>query len=268
MLTVDYGLLGLRPGDRMLDIGCGFGRHAFAAARLGAQVVALDAAADELRGVQGMLAAMVESGELDEATVRAGAVQGDALRLPFADGAFDRLVASEVLEHIPQDVEAMGELARVVRPGGTLAVTVPRCGPEVVNWLLSDEYHEVPGGHIRIYRRSVLRRRLASVGLEPTGAHHAHGLHTPYWWLKCLVGPTNDTNPLVAAYHRLLVWDIVEAPTLTRSLERVLNPLMGKSLVLYLKKPAAHETRRAAAPAAPSLDATGTVGTPTSEVAA
>jgi SAM-dependent methyltransferase len=239
VLTVDYDRLGVRPGDTLLDLGCGFGRHAFEAARRGAAVVALDAGGDEVAGVRDTFGAMVEAGELEAGTARAGAVQGDALHLPFADGTFDRVIASEVLEHIPDDVAAMAELARVLRPGGTMAVTVPRCGPEFVNWALSDEYHDVPGGHVRIYRRSTLRSRLASTGLVPVDSHHAHGLHSPYWWLRCLVGPTNDANPAVATYHRFLVWDIVQRPRLTRVLDRLLSPLIGKSLIVYLAKPAA-----------------------------
>jgi SAM-dependent methyltransferase len=240
MLTVDYDKLGVRPGDRLLDLGCGFGRHAFEAARRGASVVALDAGPEEVAQVRGTLGAMVEAGEL-AADHPATAVQGDALALPFPDGTFDRVIASEVLEHIPDDVAAMTELARVLRPGGTMAVTVPRCGPEMVNWLLSDEYHNVPGGHVRIYRRSSLWGRLQSTGLRPVDSHHAHGLHSPYWWLRCLVGTKNETHPAVAAYHRLLVWDIVKAPTATRLADRVLSPLIGKSLVVYLRKPEADE---------------------------
>jgi SAM-dependent methyltransferase len=238
MLTVDYDRLGVNPGDRLLDLGCGFGRHAFEAARRGASVVALDAGADEVAQVRATLGAMVDAGEL-AAGHPATAVQGDALALPFADAAFDRVIASEVLEHIHDDAAAMRELARVLRPGGTMAVTVPRCLPEAVNWALSDEYHDVPGGHVRIYRRSTLQRRLASSGLVPTGHHHAHGLHSPYWWLRCLVGPSNQTHPAVETYHRLLVWDIVKAPLVTRTADRVLNPLIGKSLVVYLRKPEA-----------------------------
>jgi SAM-dependent methyltransferase len=241
MLTVDYARLGVRPGDRLLDLGCGFGRHAYQAARLGAEVVAFDAGADEVRKVLDTFGAMAVDGELDLDIARVGSVQGNALDLPFEDDSFDRVIASEVLEHIPDDEVAMAELARVLRPGGTMAVTVPRCGPEFVNWALSDEYHNVPGGHVRIYRQSQLKDRLESTGLRATGSHHAHGLHAPYWWLRCLVGPTNDTHPAVSTYHRLLVWDIEKAPKVTRYADRVLNPLVGKSLVVYLEKPAALE---------------------------
>src|SRR5665213_20156 len=237
MLTAKYERMGLKAGDKVLDLGCGFGRHAFEAARCGANVVALDAGRDEVEGVAATFAAMVEAGELAEGSLHANVVQGDALHLPFPDATFDRVVCSEVLEHIPDDLAAMSELTRVLRPGGTMAITVPRFGPELVNWALSDEYHNVPGGHIRIYRRSVLEGRLRSTGMVVTGHHHAHGLHSPYWWLKCFVGTTNDEHKLVKLYHRLLVWDIMKKPALTRYAESVLSPLMGKSVIVYLAKP-------------------------------
>ncbi|MGC1420379.1 MAG: class I SAM-dependent methyltransferase [Acidimicrobiales bacterium] len=237
MLTADYDKLGLRDGETMLDLGCGFGRHAFEAARRGAVVVALDAGHDEVEGVVKMFAAMVAAGELSSETSHTASVQGDALHLPFADATFDRVICSEVLEHIPDDAGAMHELVRVLRPGGTMAVTVPRFGPELINWALSDEYHNVPGGHIRIYRRSVLVSRLTSAGLTVTGHHYAHGLHSPYWWIKCLVGTTNETNAVVKVYHRLLVWEIMKKPLVLRLADRILSPLMGKSIVVYLTKP-------------------------------
>ena len=72
---------------------------------------------------------------------------------------------------------------------------------------------------------------------RPRPHHHAHALHSPYWWLKCAVGTTNDSHPLVRAYHNLLVWDMLKAPRITRVTERLLNPLIGKSVVVYLRKP-------------------------------
>jgi len=242
VLTCDYDRLGLVAGDRLLDLGCGFGRHAYEAARRGADVVALDAGLDEVLGVAAVFAAMAEQGELAEAT-EAATVQGDGYRLPFPDGAFDRVICSEVLEHLHDDRAAMAELARVLRDGGTMAVTVPRFGPELVNWALSDEYHGVEGGHVRIYRRSQLLDRLRGAGLEVTGTGHAHGLHSPYWWLRCAVGTTDEAHRLVRAYHRLLVKDIVEAPRATRLADRALSPLIGKSVVVYLRRPAARSRR-------------------------
>jgi SAM-dependent methyltransferase len=236
VLTVEFSRFPVAPGERVLDMGCGGGRHAFALYRRGAHVVALDMDAAELKDVAGMFAVMGEAGEVP-ADAAASAVRGTAYALPFADASFDRVVAAEVLEHLPDDERAMAELARVLKPGGTMAVTVPRWGPEKVCWALSDRYHEVEGGHVRIYRGDVLRERLAAAGLEPIEDHHAHGLHTPYWWLKCAIGVDDGDNPLVRAYHRLLVWDMMKAPALTRLAERLLNPVIGKSLVVYLRKP-------------------------------
>jgi SAM-dependent methyltransferase len=237
VLTVRYERLGLRPGDLLLDLGCGFGRHAYEAARRGARVVAYDYADTELKEVRNTFGAMVQSGEVDDVSL-AGAVQGDATRLPFGDGTFDRIVASEVLEHIPDDAAAIAELSRVLRPGGVIAATVPAWLPERICWALSDEYHapHVPGGHVRIYTEPVLRRRLREAGLRPGFAHKAHSLHSPYWWLRCAVGPDNDGHPLVSAYRRVLEWDIVSAPPLTRLADRALNPVLGKSLVVYARK--------------------------------
>ncbi|RLV49302.1 methyltransferase domain-containing protein [Nocardioides mangrovicus] len=243
MLTVDFDRLGLRPGERVLDMGCGAGRHAFEMYRRGADVVAFDQDADELAGVLEIFGAMKEQGEVP-AGAEADIKEGDALALPFADAEFDRVVAAEILEHVPADLTAIAELARVLRPGGTMAVTVPRWLPEVVCWKLSEAYHDTPGGHIRIYTDKELVTKLRSAGLEHTGTAYAHGLHAPYWWLKCAVGVTRDDHPLVKAYHQVLVWDIMRArgwSTLTRAAERALNPVIGKSMVLYLRKPAPDE---------------------------
>jgi SAM-dependent methyltransferase len=241
VLTVDYDRLGLRAGDRLLDLGCGAGRHAFEALRRGAVVTAFDYDEGELKDVAAMATAMAGAGEIGPGG-RAASVRGDATQLPFSDGTFDRIIAAEVLEHIEDDVAAIGELARVLRPGGTLAVTVPAFVAERVCWALSDEYHApyVEGGHVRVYRESGLRSKLRGAGLAPRGAHHAHGIHAPYWWLKCAVGPTNDDHPLVRAYHQVLVWDIAGTQPwhrLTRLADRVLSPVVGKSIVVYSRKP-------------------------------
>ncbi|MDH4143728.1 MAG: class I SAM-dependent methyltransferase [Acidimicrobiia bacterium] len=245
MLTVDYDRLGVEPGDRVLDIGAGFGRHAFESFRRGAVSVACDLGTDELRACNATFAAMAEAGEAPP-HAHAASVQGSTLALPFTDGCFDRVIASEVLEHVPDDRAALAELFRVLRPNGTLAVTVPAWLAESVCWKLDAAYHwpAAAGGHVRIYSRTVLRARLREAGFVPGASHHAHGLHTPYWWLKCAVGLEHDDHRVVAAYHRLLVRDITTGARSTRWAGRMLDPLIGKSLVMYATRPG-----RAPAPA-------------------
>lgn len=241
MLTVDFDRLGIGPGVRVIDVGSGAGRHSFEAYRRGADIVAFDQDEAELAGVATMFGAMAAVGEAP-ASAQAQAVAGDALALPYPDGHFDVVIASEILEHVPADDAAIDELVRVLRPGGLLAVTVPRWLPERLCWLLSDDYHANEGGHVRIYRADALRDKITARGLACTHTHHAHALHSPYWWLKCAVGVENNEHPAVTAYHRLLVWDMMSAPLATRVAETALNPLIGKSVALYFRKPAAPGT--------------------------
>ncbi|MFN8021860.1 MAG: class I SAM-dependent methyltransferase [Acidimicrobiales bacterium] len=240
MLTIRFDRLGVQPGDLVLDAGAGFGRHAFELARRGANVVALDYAADEVIATRNVFGAMLEGGEI-EAERYVGVLRGDATRLPFADGSFDRVITSEVLEHIQADVDAIAELVRVLRPGGTFAATVPSWFPEKINWMLSDEYHapKSVGGHVRIYSATELKAKLRTAGLDVLGSHHAHALHSPYWWLKCAVGPRRTDSKAVNAYQKLLEWEIVKQPAGMKLVERGLAPVLGKSLIVYGRKPVA-----------------------------
>ena len=177
-------------------------------------------------------------------------VRGDLLPLPLPDASVDRVIASEVLEHIPDDVTAMAEIARVLKPGGRVAVTVPRYGPERICWALSDEYHANEGGHIRIYTAPVVRD---PAGLGRPGARRRATTRTPCTRRSggsSARSAWSATPPLVRAYHRLLVWDLTKRPWLTRTAERLLDPLFGKSLVVYADKPARRAGRAPPAPAA------------------
>jgi SAM-dependent methyltransferase len=236
VLTVDFDRLGIGFGTKVIDVGCGAGRHSFEAYRRGADVVAFDQDAAELSNVDTMFRAMADSGEAPP-SAQAEAVVGDALALPYADRTFDCVIASEILEHVLADNKLIDELIRVLKVGGSLAVTVPRWLPERLCWLLSDDYHSNEGGHIRIYRANRLRAKIADRGMTFTHAHHSHALHAPFWWLKCIVGVDNFEHPAVVAYHKMLVWDMMQRPRLTRLAESTLNPLIGKSVALYFEKP-------------------------------
>jgi SAM-dependent methyltransferase len=236
MLTVDFDRLRVGRGTRFIDVGAGAGRHSYEALRRGAVVTAFDMDEVELKGVDDMFGALVEAGEVPPGG-RGETLVGDVLDMPYDDGSFDVVLASEILEHVPQDVRAISELVRILAPGGVLAITVPRWLPERVCWALSDEYHANEGGHIRIYKADELRDKVTATGMTFTHKHHAHALHAPYWWVKCAVGVQRDQHPLVRAYHQLLVWDMMKAPAATRLAEKALDPLIGKSVALYFHKP-------------------------------
>lgn len=233
MQTVDFRFLPLRPGDRVLDLGCGEGRHSIGTWLQGqVHAVGLDLSLPDLCTARQRAAEFTPAADGRQLDF----VQGSALSLPFPDASFDRVICSEVLEHLPDYQGALAEMRRVLKPGGLLCISVPRAWPERICWWLSREYHEVPGGHVRIFDIDRLHAEVEGVGFTGYRRHGAHALHSPYWWLCCLFWRTRESNPLVRLYHRMLVWDMLSAPRVTRILERLLNPLLGKSVVLYYRE--------------------------------
>lgn len=238
MLTMQFEHLGLKPGSKVLDVGCGGGRHTRQTRLLpGVTAIALDLGTDEVKETARMLT------ELDALPVEFGgtvpgagswtSMRGSVYALPFDDETFDCVIISEVLEHLHEDCDALREVSRVLKPGGVLAASVPREGPEAICWALSKRYRNTPGGHVRIYRRRKLQKMLRDEGYDVFASHFAHALHSPYWWLKCLLGVDNDQISSVKLYHRMLVWDMMRRPALTRALEHLLVPFIGKSVVFY-----------------------------------
>jgi SAM-dependent methyltransferase len=237
LLTVDLDRLELRPGDTLLDAGCGEGRHCFGALERGVRVVGLDLDRAALGRAAGAL--RFRARELGGFGVM---LQGNTFHLPFRDATFDKLICSEVMEHVHDYRAAARELARVTRPRGRVAVTIPTATSENLYLRLGDDYFESPGGHIRIFRPRDLAQALADAGLAPVGVGFAHALHTPYWALRSVAGlPHADDSRLVRAYRRFLIRASV-SPGLAR-LERVLNYCFPKSLILYAEKRPASAAR-------------------------
>ena len=237
MLTVDFEYFDLRPGDVCVDLGCGEGRHSLTAyLQEDVTLIGLDLSQQDLKTAQSRIADMASYNPKGSVYF----AQANGLSLPLADHSVDRLICSEVLEHIPNYIGFLEEIDRVLKPDGRLCISVPRSWPERVCWLLCDAYRRTPGGHIRIFNASHLSREVERYTLAETRRHGAHALHVPYWWLKCLFWHAKTEPFILEWYHRLLVWDLIKRPWLTRAIEAVTNPWMGKSVVLYFDRSEKH----------------------------
>jgi len=232
MVTVDFHELNLKSHSLVLDAGCGSGRHLRALAKLpDLKIIGIDRNGSDLNDALTALKNMPDALSENYLVSRA-----DINNLPFAPASFDCVICSEVLEHIPEHENALKELVRILKPQGTLVVSVPRYFSERICWFISRDYYNEKGGHIRIYKKRDLQKMLKRQGIKCWKINYKHALHSPYWWLKCLVGLKNEEHPLVKYYKKFLEWDIMKKPRLVRILEEFLNPIMGKSIVYYLKK--------------------------------
>ena len=230
LLTVDLERLKLRNGELLLDAGCGEGRHCFGALECGARVIGLDLDRDSLvkaaRPLQERAAEVGSAGEM---------LQGSVFELPFAAETFDKVICSEVMEHVHDFRGAALELARVTKPGGVVAVTIPTATSEHLYLRTGDDYFESRGGHIRIFKPRELALGLAAAGLATVGVGFAHALHTPYWVLRSIAGlPNADDSRLVQAYRLFLIR--ATGSKLISRVEAWLNYCFPKSLVLYAEK--------------------------------
>ncbi|MDF2955641.1 MAG: Ubiquinone/menaquinone biosynthesis C-methylase UbiE/MenG [Candidatus Alkanophagales archaeon MCA70_species_2] len=231
VLTARFDVLGIESGDVVLDAGCGDGRHTWTSCKeRKCRMCALDISKEDLLKTRYVLALLRAQGELrGEAHV----LMADVSTLPFKEGAFHKIICTEVLEHVEDDERVMQELVRVLKPGGKIAVSVPTYFTEKVFWNISPKYARTPGGHIRIYRIQRLLRMIKRSGLRIYEIRFEHALHSIYWLLICVCGMNVDAT-LPRLYRKLLLSTPSKFIT---TFEKVFNFAFPKSVVVYAEKP-------------------------------
>ncbi len=157
--VLDRVIAGLRLPARaqILDAGCGSGRNMIELARHGA-VTGVELSETSVR-----LAQARDAGEV---------IEGSVLDMPFEAGTFDLAASLDVIEHLDDDLTALRELRRVVKPGGALLVTVP-----AYQWLWSG--HDEVNHHFRRYTRRSLQRAGEQAGWHQVRTTYFNSLLLP-----------------------------------------------------------------------------------------
>jgi 2-polyprenyl-3-methyl-5-hydroxy-6-metoxy-1,4-benzoquinol methylase len=167
-LRRDFALGALQPGSRVIDVGCGAGWFAAELARAGFAVVGVEVAQEPVRR------ARERAPELEFLVV------GER-ELPFPPGAFDGAWMGEVLEHVQDGIALLAEVARVIVPGGRLALSTPDHGWALrlrlgVSRRAFERHFEPRSDHLRFFTAATLRGLLEAGGFEAVAVRRAGGV--------------------------------------------------------------------------------------------
>lgn len=163
--------LDLKDGDRVLDAGCGDGYYLYLLSNLRLKL--------KLTGVDFDQNAL-QSAKKSLKCKRIYLIQADLMKkLPFSSNSFDKIVMSEVAEHLTDDLEGLKRLYKALKPGGVICITVPNANYPIlwdpVNWILERlfNYHIKSGfwagiwnQHIRLYKKEEIEKLVKKAGFN------------------------------------------------------------------------------------------------------
>lgn len=215
-------------------MGAGDGRHLLEWGRQHYNLIAFDIARYDLkRGkyIQGLMNYHHQlRGRIDW-------IEGDGNNMPFPDNTLDRMICTEVLEHVPDYRELLTEMLRVLKPGGSIAFSVPTPFSERIYWALSWGYWHSEGGHVRIFMPQQLIKAIREAGFKVSAVRYKHSFHAPYWVLRCAFGVDNERSLITRTYFRVLNLTIVRQSRWMNRLEALTDLIFPKSMVVYARKP-------------------------------
>jgi SAM-dependent methyltransferase len=216
--------------DVVLDVGCGNGGMATFCARRGARIILIDSNESKIREARARLSSYPQ--------LRLQTHVSDAHRLPLATGSVNRIICTEVLEHVDDPAAVMAELLRVGRPGALYFLTVPGTALEMLQKRLAHPGHFEKPNHIRIFEPQTFAELVRSSGLtiERTTSH---GFFWSLW--MALFWQTGVPLSDAASHPSLDYWARTWAEVLkgdqARLVQRVLNEFLPSSQVIIARKP-------------------------------
>jgi ubiquinone/menaquinone biosynthesis C-methylase UbiE len=217
----------------VLDVGCGEGRHISEACRWECRGVGLDVSRKNAKDAWNLIDHQTRHHEI---VGRADLMVVDAQHLPFRDASFDKIVCTEVLEHVPDDNQVIRELVRVLKPGGLIAVSIPNYWPEIFFWNISWRYWHSIGGHVRFYKPGEMEKTLTAAGLNIYAQRLRHTIQGLYWVVCCTFDKKKDAF-VTKNVSRLIQWQYRHRLRPLELFEAFLNPVLGKDRIFYARKP-------------------------------
>lgn len=217
------------PQDVVVDVGCGEGAALAFCARLDASVIAVDHHPETLEAAR---ATLEGQGNGPREFHRAAAED-----LPLADGTATRVLCMEVLEHVTDPAAAVGELARIGRPGALYLITVPDPRGEALQQVMAPDTYFEPPNHIRIIERDEFEDLVRGAGLEILN-HVYYGFYWALWyalfWSRGVEIEDPD-DPVLE--HWTKAWSALLDSDNGAEIKERLDTFMAKSQVIVARKP-------------------------------
>ena len=216
--------------DIVADIGCGDGFNAHFCAMRGAELILADidpgCVAVSARRLAGTPARRVR------------AIVTDGNPLPLEDALASVVICTEVLEHVDDPLQFLGELVRIGRPGARYLLTVPDPVAEELQRSLAHPSYFAKPNHLRIIQREEFAELVRAAGLM-VERRASYGYYWALWWLmfwSCKADLSEaGRHPILASWTR--TWEALLDTPQGIEVKRVLDSFMPKSQLILARKP-------------------------------
>jgi ubiquinone/menaquinone biosynthesis C-methylase UbiE len=231
--TIDLKYFSVTKGLNILDYGCGSGRKALDFASKNVNIYAVDTDKKSL--------SILEKNILNKNIKNISITKIEKNRsLLFKNSFFDRVILSEVLEHVDSPSSVIEEIYRVMKKGGILCVSIPTSTTERVYNFLNPNYYS-KAGHRRVFTKNEIILLLESEGFGVNKIYKENFKFAIYWILASLLkinpsdsGETENRTSLDKYYYK--IWGILYLLRVANLVERMGNSLFPKSIYLYAEK--------------------------------